>query len=74
MRPARAERLRANGLQLVSPHGDVTLAPRPVTAGNIEAAHDAVLLTVQASRLPPLPTTKAASCSSVNCRILATEK
>jgi ketopantoate reductase len=74
VRPARAERLRANGLQLVSPHGDVTLAPKLVTAGNIESAYDAVLLTVKAPRLPPLSTTKAASCSSLSCRALPTEK
>jgi 2-dehydropantoate 2-reductase len=51
VRPARAERLRAGGLQIVSPHGDVTLAPKLVTAGNIEAPYDAVLLTVKAFSL-----------------------
>jgi 2-dehydropantoate 2-reductase len=51
VRPARAERLRANGLRIVSPHGDVTLAPRLVTAGGIEAPYDAVLLTVKAFSL-----------------------
>ena len=47
VRPARAEHLRANGLQITSPHGDVTLAPNLVTAGNIAAPFDAVLLTVK---------------------------
>jgi 2-dehydropantoate 2-reductase len=51
VRPARAERLRANGLQIVSPHGDVTLTPKLVTAGAIEAPYDAVLLTVKAFSL-----------------------
>ena len=51
VRPARAERLRADGLRIVSPHGDVTLAPRLVTAGNIDAPYDAVLLTVKAFSL-----------------------
>jgi 2-dehydropantoate 2-reductase len=47
VRPARAEHLRANGLQITSPHGDVTLAPNLVTAGNIAAPFDAILLTVK---------------------------
>jgi 2-dehydropantoate 2-reductase len=51
VRPARAERLRADGLQIVSPHGDVTLKPKLVTAGNIAAPYDAVLLTVKAFSL-----------------------
>jgi 2-dehydropantoate 2-reductase len=51
VRPARAERMRANGLQIVSPHGDVTLAPKLVTADAIEAPFDAVLLTVKAFSL-----------------------
>jgi 2-dehydropantoate 2-reductase len=51
VRPGRAAGLRANGLQIVSPHGDVTLTPKLVTAGNIEAPFDAVLLTVKAFSL-----------------------
>jgi 2-dehydropantoate 2-reductase len=51
VRPARAEALRANGLQIVSPHGDVTLTPKLATAGTIEAPYDAVLLTVKAFSL-----------------------
>ena len=38
VRPARAESLKANGLEIVSPFGNVTLAPRLVTAGNIGGA------------------------------------
>lgn len=51
VRPARAEQLRANGLQIVSPHGDVTLAPQVVTAGEVSSAYDVVLLTVKAYAL-----------------------
>jgi 2-dehydropantoate 2-reductase len=51
VRPTRAERLRAHGLQIVSPHGDVTLAPKLVTAGQIEGPYDAILLTVKAFSL-----------------------
>jgi 2-dehydropantoate 2-reductase len=47
VRPARAEHLRKNGLQIVSPHGDVTLAPQLVTAPDIGGPFDAVLLTVK---------------------------
>jgi 2-dehydropantoate 2-reductase len=51
VRQARAEHLRANGLRIVSPHGDVTLAPKLLTAGAIAAPFDAVLLTVKAFSL-----------------------
>ncbi|MEJ1976154.1 MAG: 2-dehydropantoate 2-reductase [Acetobacteraceae bacterium] len=51
VRPGRAEQLRANGLQIVSPHGDVSLAPQLVTAGHIARAFDAMLLTVKAFSL-----------------------
>jgi 2-dehydropantoate 2-reductase len=51
VRPSRAERLRANGLRIVSPHGDVTLTPKLVTADTIQAQYDAVLLTVKAFAL-----------------------
>ena len=51
VRPARAALLQANGLQILSPNGDVTLTPRLVTAGNITGPFDAVLLTVKAFSL-----------------------
>jgi 2-dehydropantoate 2-reductase len=51
VRPARAALLRANGLQILSPHGDVTLTPQLVNAGNIAGPFDAVLLTVKAFSL-----------------------
>ncbi len=47
VRPKRAQALRRDGLQIVSPHGDVTLRPPLVTAGEITAPYDAVLLTVK---------------------------
>jgi 2-dehydropantoate 2-reductase len=48
VRPGRAERLRAEGLQIVSPqHGDVTIDPRLVTADAIAAPYDVVLFTVK---------------------------
>ncbi len=51
VRPARAEQLRANGLQIISPHGDATLTPDLVTAGDLEKQFDVVLLTVKAFSL-----------------------
>lgn len=51
VRPGRADQLRANGLQIVSPHGDVTLAPKLLTADAIDAPYDAILLTVKAYSL-----------------------
>jgi 2-dehydropantoate 2-reductase len=51
VRPARAAELRAHGLRIVSPHDDVTLAPRLVTAGQIEQPYDAVLLAVKGYQL-----------------------
>lgn len=51
VRPARAERLRADGLQIVSPAGDLTLRPRLVAAGDIAAPYDIVLLAVKSFAL-----------------------
>ncbi len=51
VRPARAARLRANGLQVLSPNGDFTLMPQLVTAGNLAEPFDVVLLTVKAFSL-----------------------
>jgi 2-dehydropantoate 2-reductase len=48
VRPARAERLKADGLRIVSPNGDVTLQPKLVVAGAIDGPYDVVLLTVKA--------------------------
>lgn len=51
VRPRRAAQLQATGLRIVSPHGDVTVRPKLVTADDIEAPYDAVLLAVKAYSL-----------------------
>jgi 2-dehydropantoate 2-reductase len=51
VRPTRAEQLRRNGLQIVSPNGDLTLRPQIVTAVEIRGPFDVVLLTVKAFSL-----------------------
>jgi 2-dehydropantoate 2-reductase len=51
VRAARAERLRTDGLQVLSPHGDFTIQPQLATAGNISAPYDVVLLAVKAFSL-----------------------
>lgn len=51
VRPGRAAQLQKDGLQIVSPFGDVTLTPKLVTAGQIAGPYDAVILTVKAYSL-----------------------
>lgn len=51
VRAARAQQLERDGLQIVSPTGDVTLQPRLVRAGAIAAAYDLILLSVKAYAL-----------------------
>lgn len=51
VRPRRAAQLQATGLKLVSPHGDVTVRPKLVTAGDLTAPYDAILLAVKAYTL-----------------------
>ncbi len=51
VRPRRAEKLRAEGLQIVSPHGDLTISPQTVTAESIAGSYDAILLGVKAYSL-----------------------
>jgi len=51
VRPRRAAQLQESGLQLVSPHGDVTIRPQLVAADDIEAPYDIVLLAVKAYTL-----------------------
>jgi len=51
VRPARAALLRERGLQIVSPHGDATLHPPLVTAAELDAPFDVVLLSVKAYAL-----------------------
>jgi 2-dehydropantoate 2-reductase len=51
VRARRAERLRAGGLHIVSPHGDVQLTPKLAAAGAIDAPFDAIVLAVKAYSL-----------------------
>ncbi len=48
VRPRRAEELRRNGLQIVSPaHGDATIAPSLITAADIRTPYDLIFLSVK---------------------------
>ena len=51
VRPRRAAQLEAKGLQVTSPHGDFTIAPKLVTAGSLASHYDAILLTVKSYAL-----------------------
>ena len=53
VRPARAAALRERGLQIVSPHGNATLRPPLLTAGEIRSAFDLVFVSVKAFALVP---------------------
>jgi 2-dehydropantoate 2-reductase len=48
VRPARADALRATGLQVLSPHGDFRVTPLLVLAREIDKPFDIVLVTVKA--------------------------
>lgn len=48
LREKRAAVLRSHGLQVVSPHGNFTIAPQVIGAGEISAAFDFILITVKA--------------------------
>ena len=43
----RAEEIKAKGLQIVSPHGDLTLHPKTITAAQITRPYDVILLGVK---------------------------
>ncbi|HEX3348379.1 MAG TPA: 2-dehydropantoate 2-reductase [Acetobacteraceae bacterium] len=51
VRPGRAAQLRADGLRIVSPHGDAVIAPNIVLANEVRDPYEAVLLTVKAYAL-----------------------
>jgi 2-dehydropantoate 2-reductase len=51
VRAKRAEELKAKGLQIVSPHGDLTLHPKTITASQIERPYDLILLGVKSYAL-----------------------
>jgi 2-dehydropantoate 2-reductase len=47
VRVRRAEEIKEKGLQIVSPHGDLTLHPKTVTADQIKGPYDVILLGVK---------------------------
>jgi 2-dehydropantoate 2-reductase len=49
--PRHAEDLRKRGLRIVSPHGNATLSPKLLLAGQIAGAYDLILLCVKAYSL-----------------------
>jgi 2-dehydropantoate 2-reductase len=49
--PSRAQQLSQNGLHILSPHGNVTLKPKLVTAEALNVPYDLVLLSVKAYAL-----------------------
>jgi 2-dehydropantoate 2-reductase len=51
VRPARAAQLKRDGLAVLSPHGDLTLAPRLLVTGEATGPFDAVILAVKAFAL-----------------------
>src|SRR4029453_7591 len=51
VRPSRAKQLRQDGLRVISPHGDVILTPKLVTAEEINIPYDVVFLSVKAYSL-----------------------
>ena len=48
VRSERAESIRKQGLQIVSPHGDAVVHPKLVLAGEIASQYDLILLSVKA--------------------------
>jgi 2-dehydropantoate 2-reductase len=48
VRPSRAQQLRSEGLRIVSPHGDLTLQPKTITAKELDSPFDIVFLGVKA--------------------------
>ncbi len=51
VRARRAEEIKEKGLQIVSPHGDLTLYPKIVTADHIKGPYDVILLGVKSYAL-----------------------
>src|SRR4029453_8276333 len=51
VRPSRAKQLRQDGLRIISPHGDVVLTPKLLTAEKIDTPYDLVFLSVKAYAL-----------------------
>lgn len=53
LRPGRAAKIRAEGLRIVSPHGDLAITPQVVETGELSGPYDAILLGVKAFSLAP---------------------
>jgi 2-dehydropantoate 2-reductase len=51
VRPSRAEHLRSEGLRILSPHGDLTLHPKTITAEDLHTPFDIIFLSVKAQAL-----------------------
>jgi 2-dehydropantoate 2-reductase len=51
VRPARAEQLERDGLQIVSPHGNLTLQPKVITAQELSSPYDIIFLGVKTPAL-----------------------
>lgn len=51
VRARRAEQLQRDGLQILSPHGNITLQPRTVTSKDIQAPYDLIMLGVKTPAL-----------------------
>lgn len=53
VRPERGSMLRERGLQIISPNGDAIIRPQLVTASDLNAPFDAILVAVKAYALEP---------------------
>jgi 2-dehydropantoate 2-reductase len=51
VRPSRAKQLGQNGLRIISPHGDVVLTPKLISAREINKSYDLIFLSVKAYAL-----------------------
>jgi 2-dehydropantoate 2-reductase len=51
VRAQRAEQINREGLQIVSPHGNLTVHPKTVTADRITGSYDVILLSVKSYAL-----------------------
>ena len=51
VRPSRAQHLSSEGLHIVSPHGDLTLQPKTITAEELRDPFDIIFLSVKAQAL-----------------------
>jgi 2-dehydropantoate 2-reductase len=52
VRAKRAEQINGGGLQIVSPHGNLTVHPKTVNADRIAGSYDVILLSVKSYALP----------------------